>query len=127
MTPDNTPPLNEVDALLRHMKDQEFSAAERKERLEAALKSKIQSIIDVMRISASENPELAKIFDALSDSSISSHSVSEEVYDYPVALELFSALEKGLSNSSHSTVQTTTIPRFISEIDKADMDECLSL
>jgi hypothetical protein len=120
----NQPPYHEVDALLKQMSRQNLGAHERRERLQEALKTKIRTIIDVMRMAAHENPELQSIFDAISNNSISSEEVSKQVYDFPVALELVSALEKGLSKSPHSTVRTITVPRFIEEIDQAQINEC---
>ena len=118
------PPYHEVDVLLRQMDKESLSAQQRRMRLEEALQSKVKSIIDVMRIAAHDNPELQKIFNAMSDSSINSENVSREVYDYPVALELISALENGLMQSRHSSVQTLSIQRFMQEIDRAHIDEC---
>jgi hypothetical protein len=111
--------FDEIESCKRTAAAKSSSARDVKIALQNARKAKVRSIIGVMRGSAMLHPELKKIFDALSDSSIDAAKVAEEVDSYPIALELIAALEKGLKNSSHSTVIHTSIDRFGMAIDAA--------
>lgn len=120
----NRPPYTEVEALLLTMSNKCLTPQERIEHLQTALQLKIRSIIEIMRICAKENPDFKLVIDAISNPSIDANTISQQTFDYPVALELCAALEKGLANSSHSSVQATTISDYIEAIDRAQLEQC---
>lgn len=118
MTQHTPPDFDEINQKLRVANEQGLPATEIVRMLEDGRQEKMLAIIEVMRESGRQNPEVKRIFEAIANPDIDASVVARDVSGFPIAQEVLAALEQGLVESSHSTVVKAYLRRYQAEIDE---------
>lgn len=116
--------FDEIEVLHNKAQAEGMSAEQKEQLFKDAIIEKLVSLMQIVRMSAHQHPEIKQILHAITDTTVNVRDVATKVNDYPVAIELMSAIENGFAGSSHSSLEEPVLTRLVEAAHRAYIEQC---